>query len=157
MWRALAAVVVGLVVLPFAAGCTSFNGPTTSDGGASTLVATSQPTTPPRLGGTEVGGRRVGEVTVWLYSGSNPPARGKDTLEAVVTDAEGQPVSDATVSFDADMTNMSMGRNVATASSLGGGHYGGVISFGMSGPWRLIVHVEQPGADPAVRFDFDVR
>ena len=89
-------------------------------------------------------------------SDPNPPSRGDNTLEALVTDSNGQPITDATISFDIDMTNMSHGRNVTTASSLGEGRYSAEIHFLMPGPWRVIVGVERAGQSTTVRFDFMV-
>ena len=87
----------------------------------------------------------------------NPAVRGNNTLDAAITDAAGQPVADAKVSFDIDMTNMSHGKNVVTAAPAGNGHYTGKVFYMMPGPWRVIVTVERAGQPAAsVRFDFSV-
>lgn len=79
-------------------------------------------------------------------------------LEALVSDADGQPVSDATVAFDLDMTNMSHGKYVVPAVPAGNGRYTGMVFFRMGGPWRVIVSTERPGRPTEqVRFDFAVR
>jgi len=93
---------------------------------------------------------------VWVFSNPNPPIRGTNTFEALVTDAKGQPVSDAALSFDIDMTNMSHGKNVVTASALGEGRYRGDVHFLMPGPWRVIVGIDRAGQTSTVRFDFMV-
>jgi hypothetical protein len=103
-----------------------------------------------------LGGKPSGDLLVWVFSNPNPPNTGDNTFEAVVTDANGTPVSDANVSFDINMTNMNHGRNVVTASSLGEGRYSGVVHFLMPGPWRVIVGVERAGQTEAVQFDFMV-
>ncbi len=106
------------------------------------------------LGG---GSRKIGNWTVALFSSPNPPIRGSNTLEALVTDATGKPVTDATVSFDVDMTTMSHGKNVVTAKSSGNGRYAGALFFMMPGPWRVIVAVASPGQPSASeRFNFTV-
>lgn len=74
----------------------------------------------------------------------------------MIFDADGQPVSDAAISFDIDMTNMSHGKNVTAAESLGDGWYSGEVFFLMPGPWRVIVGVERAGETTTVRFDFMV-
>lgn len=103
-----------------------------------------------------LGGKQSGDLLVWIFSDPNPPVRGDNALEVFVTDANGQPISDGTLSFDIDMTNMSHGKNVVTASSLGEGRYGAEVHFLMPGPWRVIVDIERAGQTSAVRFDFMV-
>lgn len=103
-----------------------------------------------------LGGKPSGDLLVWIYSDRNPPVRGDNTFKAFVTDAKGQPITDATVSFDINMTNMNHGKNVVTASSLGDGNYSGTVHFLMAGPWRVIVGVKRAGQTDTVRFDFMV-
>jgi len=94
---------------------------------------------------------------VRLSSSPTPPIRGIGTLEAVVTDTQGQPINDARVLFDLDMTTMSHGKNIVAAAPQGNGRYVGQVRFMMPGPWRVIAVVEQFG-QPAeqMRFDFNV-
>ncbi len=101
-----------------------------------------------------LGGKQSGNLLVWIFSDPNPLLHGDNTLEALVTDSKGQPITDATVSFDLNMTNMNHGKNVVTASALGGGRYSGVVHFLMPGPWRVIVGIERAGQSNTVRFDF---
>ena len=103
-----------------------------------------------------LGGKPNSDLLVWIFSDPNPPSRGETTLEALITDLDGKPVSDATISFDIDMTNMSHGRNVTAASSLGDGRYSAEVHFLMPGPWRVIVGIERAGETSTVRFDFMV-
>lgn len=103
-----------------------------------------------------LGGKQSGDLLVWIFSDPNPPSRGDATLEVFIASADGQPVSDAEVSFDIDMTNMSHGKNVTIAESLGDGRYSGEVFFLMPGPWRVIVGIERAGESAAVRFDFMV-
>jgi hypothetical protein len=101
-------------------------------------------------------GQRSGELMVWLASSPNPPAEGDIQLETFVTDREGAPVADASVSYDIDMTNMSHGLYVVDAAALGEGHYDGRVHLLMPGPWRVIVTIENPGNE-AVRLRFEFR
>lgn len=103
-----------------------------------------------------LGGKQSGDLLVWIFSDPNPPSRGETTLEVLIADLDGKPVSDAAISFDIDMTNMSHGRNVASAASLGDGRYSGDVHFLMPGPWRVIVGIERAGQTTTVRFDFVV-
>jgi hypothetical protein len=111
-----------------------------------------------RLTGTPLGdGQRVGDYTVWLTS-ATVPTRGVAQLEAVVLDKENKPVTDATVSFDVDMTNMSHGKNVLQTNPMDAGHYTGNVRFMMGGPWRVIVVIQRPNQTPvSARFNFNVR
>lgn len=118
-----------------------------------------QSTPPVAAGRASLGGaRQAADLTITLYSAPNPPTRGTNVLEAAVTDAQGQPVADAQVAFDLDMTNMSHGKNVVAATPQGEGRYAGRAFFMMPGPWRVITFVQRPG-QPTVqaRFDFQVR
>jgi hypothetical protein len=103
-----------------------------------------------------LGSKQAGDLKVTLFSAPAQPIRGDDSLKVSVTDANGQPITDATVTFDIDMTNMSHGKNVVTASSSGDGSYSGKVFFLMPGPWRVIVGVQRAGQQSTVRFDFNV-
>lgn len=101
--------------------------------------------------------KQVGEFKLSLYNSPNPPIRGANVMQVSLTDAAGKPVTDAKVSFDLDMTNMSHGKNVVPAEPAGQGLYSGQVSFMMPGPWRSIVVIERPGQPPLqARFDFRV-
>lgn len=103
-----------------------------------------------------LGTKQGGDLTIRLSSNPTPPIRGNNIFEAIVTDAQGKPVSDAKLSFDIDMTNMSHGKDIITASSLGDGRYSAKVNFLMPGPWRMIVSVDRAGQTNKVRFDFNV-
>jgi hypothetical protein len=103
-----------------------------------------------------LGGKPSGDLLVWIFSDPNPPIRGDNIFKAIVTDSNGKPITDATVSFDINMTNMNHGKNVVTAASLGEGRYSGNVFFLMPGPWRVIVGIERAGQTDTVRFDFTV-
>jgi hypothetical protein len=143
---------MALVVALTVSGCAS-----TAPGAPATTTFESPPSSIPAeqtLGG---GGKKIGAYTVTLFSSPNPPIRGSNTLEALVVDVNNQPVTDATVSFDIDMTNMSHGKNVVAAKSTGNGRYAGTLFFMMPGPWRVIVAVERAGQPAASdRFNFSV-
>lgn len=111
-----------------------------------------------KLNGVALGdGLRAGEYVVWLTSAAEPK-RGAAQLEALVLDKDNQPVTDAAVSFDIDMTNMSHGKNVVKTTAAGDGHYAGDVHFMMGGPWRVIVTIERANQTPVnARFNFNVR
>jgi hypothetical protein len=107
--------------------------------------------------GPTLGGQRAGDLLVWLASKPESPARGDATIDAYVVHPDGQPVDNATVTFDTDMTNMSHGKYLVPTQPTGNGHYVGQVHFLMQGPWRVIAVVERPGNETIkLRFEFDV-
>ena len=93
----------------------------------------------------------------WLAA-STPPVTGVTSVDAYLEGDGGQPIADATVTFDVDMTNMSHGKTLVPTHATGGGHYAGDVHFMMPGPWRIIATIERPGHTPvALRFDFRVQ
>ncbi len=93
----------------------------------------------------------------WLASTPAQPVKGTAAIDAYLVTDDGQPVEDATVTFDIDMTNMSHGKYQVSAGGTGGGHYLGDVHFSMPGPWRIIASVAREGQDPIeLRFDFKV-
>ena len=98
-------------------------------------------------------------ATSWrgLPARRDSPSRGDARIDAYLVHLDGQPIDDATVTFDTDMTNMSHGQYLVTASPAGNGHYVGQVHFLMPGPWRVIAVVERPGqAALRLRFEFTV-
>ena len=148
MKRLLSVLLIGLILV----GCGSAATP------APVPQTINQPPANVKLSGTLLGsGLRVGDYAVWLTSAAEP-TRGKAQLEAVVVDQNDQPVNDAKVSFDIDMTNMSHGKNITPAASQGDGHYAGEVHFMMGGPWRVIVVIERSSQAPvSARFNFNVK
>jgi len=112
------------------------------------------PVPPP---GPTLGGQQNGDLQVWLASTPAQPVRGTAEIDEYVVDSSGQPVTDAKVTFDIDMTNMSHGQTLVTAEPTGNGHYVGSVHFSMPGPWRIITIIERPGREAVkLRFEFRV-
>ena len=145
-----------LLLLVSSAACASSQPAPGKQPAAAQILTPPAPQAPATTQAFALGSKQCGSLTVNLSSNSNPPIRGNNTFEALVTDAQGKLVSDAKLSFDIDMTNMSHGKNVIAASSLGEGRYSGNIFFLMPGPWRVIVSIERAGQTAIVRFDFNV-
>jgi hypothetical protein len=132
---------------------------------SSTACAPQTKTSPTPTPGTPIAGspgtlgkKNSSNFAVTLSSNPAPPIWGLGTLEAIVTDAAGRPITDAQVFFDLDMTNMRMGKNIVAAASQGEGHYIGRVRFSMPGPWRVIVRIARPGLAPEdLRFEFSVK
>ena len=67
------------------------------------------------------------------------PQTGDNTLDLMVTDATGKPVTGLKLTTSVAMTSMDMGTTHPAFTEIGGGHYTAKVSFGMDGPWRVIV------------------
>jgi hypothetical protein len=107
--------------------------------------------------GPTLGSQRHGDLLAWLSSHPSQPVKGTSQIDVYLVGTDGQPVSDATVTFDTDMTNMSHGPYLVDAQPKGDGHYVGQVHFSMPGPWRVIAVVDRPGHETAkLRFKFSV-
>ena len=103
-------------------------------------------------------GQQTGDVMVWLSSTPVQPAAGNAQLVTTLIGRDGQPISDARVTYDTDMTNMSHGPYLVVAEPSEAGHYAGKVHFSMAGPWRVITIIERPGQPPVrLRFEFRVK
>jgi hypothetical protein len=78
-------------------------------------------------------------------------------LEALLVDAAGKPITDATVAFDMDMATIPLGSQVVPAKMTNPGHYAATGTLTKVGSWRVIVQVTRPGQRVATaRFIFAV-
>jgi hypothetical protein len=119
-----------------------------------TLDASQATMAPP---GPLLGSQRHGELVVWLSSTPAQPLEGSAEIDAYLAETGGGCITDARVTFDTDMTNMSHGLYLVAAEPVGNGHYVGRVHFSMPGPWRIITIVERPGQERArLRFEFRV-
>jgi len=101
-------------------------------------------------------GQQSGDLLVWLSSTPAQPATGNAQVDTFVVTSSGQPLTDAKVTYDTDMTNMSHGLYLVPTEPAGAGRYTGKVHFSMAGPWRVITIIERPGV-PAVRLRFEFR
>jgi hypothetical protein len=101
-------------------------------------------------------GQQAGDVLVWLSSTPEQPAVGNAQLATTLLAPNGEPIRDAKVTYDTDMTNMSHGPYLVAAEPSGAGRYEGKVHFSMAGPWRVITIIERSG-QPAVRLRFEFR
>ncbi len=76
-------------------------------------------------------------VTVTLAQ--NPPAPGENTLDVLVADAAGKPVTGLKLMATVAMTSMDMGTERPKATEGKDGHYAIPIKFSMKGPWRVML------------------
>jgi YtkA-like protein len=141
-------------MLALAAACGAASQQQVENPAGPTLTAAQAVLAPP---GSTLGGQRADDVLMWLVSNPAQPRQGDARIEAYLVGVDGQPVDNATVTFDTDMTNMSHGKYLVTAAPTGNGHYSSDVHFLMPGPWRIIAVVERPQQPTTkLRFEFKV-
>ena len=157
VFHKLILLIVGLGLIPFIA-CTKVPSATvvqsTTIPNITTPSISTENTTSIQIPASGV--KQAGDLRVWILTTPNPPVSGVNTLEAFVVDSKGQPVSDATLTFDLNMTNMNMGKNTASPKLSGEGRYGSLVFFSMRGPWRVIITIVHAGQTNTTQFDFTV-
>jgi hypothetical protein len=110
------------------------------------------------MSGMDMGAKKVAPqakpVSLFVTATLNPaaPQTGDNTLDLMVADAAGKPVTGLTLTTSVAMTSMDMGTTHPAVSEAGSGHYTTKVNFSMDGPWR--VNVLAPGSKIAV-FDFN--
>lgn len=114
------------------------------------------PTNPNFTQANALDSKQSGDLSVTIYCNNNPPIQGANIFEVFVVDTNSQPITDAKISYDIDMTNMSHGKYVVEATSIGEGYYTGKVAFLMPGPWRVLVAIDRSGQTSTIRFDFKV-
>jgi hypothetical protein len=91
---------------------------------------------------------------IMLMTTPNPPMTGKNTIEVMVKDPSGTPVTDAEVSvtfFMAAMPSMKMAemKNSVTLKHVKAGTYSGVGQVMMAGAWDVTASVKRGGKEIA--------
>lgn len=76
------------------------------------------------------------------------PKSGDNTLDLLVSDAAGKPVTGLKLTASVAMTSMDMGTTRPGFTETGGGHYKATVNFSMDGPWRVVIRGQ--GAKVAV-------
>lgn len=66
-------------------------------------------------------------------------------VAVTVMDAQGQPIENADVRYEARHSSMAHGGVSATTENRGSGRYEGAVNFSMSGDWSVGVNVRLPG------------
>jgi hypothetical protein len=89
--------------------------------------------------------KTVGTLKLRVSTAPEPAKLGDNTLRIEVKDAQGQPVTDATVALEYTMDMPGMMIDKAQASHGGGGVYEAKVRFTMAGPWGVTVSVQRPG------------
>ncbi|MEO6508684.1 MAG: FixH family protein [Patescibacteria group bacterium] len=95
-----------------------------------------------------------GSSQISMSTNPNPPS-GNTNFIISVKDDKGNPVKDAKVSFDLNMTSMNMGTQQGAATSQGDGTYVAAGRLTMRGPWRVSAKVAMPDGKE-MNQDFDI-
>jgi hypothetical protein len=74
----------------------------------------------------------------------NPPIVGDNTLDILVTDTGGKPVTGLKLTATVEMTSMDMGTTHPKVTEGKNGHYSVTVNFSMKGPWRVTLASETP-------------
>lgn len=95
-------------------------------------------------------------VAIEFRSDPDPPAPGDNTFEAVVTQPDGSPVTDATVEAVFSMPampsmNMPAMRSTASLAHQGSGRYRGTGQLSMGGTWNVMVTATRGSQEVGVR------
>jgi nitrogen fixation protein FixH len=80
------------------------------------------------------------------------PKSGDNTLNLMISDSAGKPVTGLKLTGSVAMTSMDMGTTQPAFAEIGGGHYKATVTFSMDGPWRVVIR--RQGAKVAV-LDFE--
>ena len=96
------------------------------------------------LAGCGRGRQDLPDVAVELGIEPDPPRLGPATVTIVLRDAGGQPISDAIVEIEGNMSHAGMVPVFATASEVTPGRYEGNLDFTMGGDWFLLVRADLP-------------
>ena len=96
----------------------------------------------------------VDDLSVTILS--DKTTAGPRAITAVIRDASGAPVNDASIVIRAHSLEMNMGETTSEAIATGDGRYlADPLNMGMGGEWQVEIEVTLPGSDPVV-FTFNV-
>ena len=95
--------------------------------------------------GMDMGGMKTAQkptpVPLSVTATINPaaPRTGDNTVDLLVTDAAGKPITGLKLTASVAMTSMDMGTSHPAFTEKGNGHYTAKVTFGMDGPWRVVI------------------
>jgi Cu(I)/Ag(I) efflux system membrane fusion protein len=92
--------------------------------------------------------QNVGGVTVTLTTVPESPRKGTNTVRIKVTDAQGQPVTDAKVRVAYTMAMPGMEVEEIKAVHTDSGVYEAVVDLGMKGAWDIQILIQRGGTAP---------
>ena len=98
----------------------------------------------------------VDGLTISLEAADRPAINQAERFVIALSDANGQPISDASVYLDLDMPAMPMGSNQPIADAQGDGTYRAETAYTMTGTWEISVIVKWQGKEYRARFEREV-
>lgn len=96
------------------------------------------------LSGCGRGIQDLPDVAVELDLEPDPPRLGPAMVTIALRNAEGQPISGATVEIEGNMSHAGMVPVLASASEVAPGRYTADLEFTMGGDWFLLVRADLP-------------
>jgi len=86
----------------------------------------------------------IPEIGIDLAVSPNPPQVGPATVTLTFSDAQGQPLSGATVELEGNMSHAGMTPVLAQATEVAPGQYQAPLQFTMGGDWFILVKAMLP-------------
>lgn len=97
--------------------------------------------------------QKTEDLIVTLELNPYPPTVGQGDFEVTLTDLNGQPVDDASISLDLTMPAMRMPPNQPVMDFVSDGTYRTAAYYTMRGWWRIEVIITRGGTSQSVFFD----
>lgn len=116
------------------------------------LAACNQPT-PSTPNNTIRQQQVVDGLTITLEMAAEPELNRAQHFVVTLTDGQGQPIDDADVYLNLEMTEHPMGTNKPIARPLGAGAYDVEAAYTMTGPWTITVVAERDGQSYQATFN----
>ena len=101
---------------------------------------------------------QAGPYQVTMQVNPNPPSITQPAMLSIqmLENKSKQPVTNAHITLESNMTTMEMGTAPVEARSQGNGTYLALVQFSMSGPWQVQVLISMPGETHTYSAVFEV-
>jgi hypothetical protein len=104
---------------------------------------------------------KAGNYNVEVRMDKNPPARGNNNMDVVITDAAGKPITGAEVGVEYSMPSFYPGRppmmKYDTTAKPRDHAYLAQINLSMAGKWTVVLRVTHSGKTDTMEFSFVVK
>ena len=103
--------------------------------------------------------KKAGDYSVTIRMDKASPGVGQNNIEAIIKDAQGKAVTDATVVFEYAMPAMPgmPPMNYKANGKLEGNAYKAALNLSMAGPWTITVKIAKGGKTRSAKISVDVR
>lgn len=89
-------------------------------------------------------GQDLTDVEVSLVVNPNPPQIGEAVVTVTLADSAGQPITDADVELEGNMSHAGMAPTFAQPTEVAPGRYEAPLEFNMAGDWFILVRATLP-------------